>query len=40
MIYLIVGDRASQLEGVKAFAKGEVVELDIYGNPLGERADG
>ena len=40
MIYLVVGDRASQLEGVKAFAKGEVVELDIYGNPLGERADG
>ena len=40
MNYPDVGDQASQLEGVKEIAKGEVVELDIYSNPLGERADG
>lgn len=38
MIYVIVGDKATQLEPVKTFAgkhgKGEVVELDIYGAPI------
>ena len=38
MIYVVVGDKATQFEPVKAFAKkhnkGEVVELDIYGAPL------
>jgi zinc protease len=33
-IYLIVGDRETQLEAVKAFAGGEVIELDIYGDVL------
>lgn len=32
--YLIVGDGETQLEAVEAFAGGEVVELDIYGNVL------
>lgn len=34
MTYLIVGDKATQLEPVKAFAGGEVIELDIYGAPV------
>ena len=34
MIYVIVGDKATQLEPVKEFAGGEVIELDIYGNVL------
>ena len=38
MIYVIVGDKDTQLEAVKDFAtkhnKGDVVELDIYGAPL------
>jgi zinc protease len=33
MIYLVVGDRATQLEEVKKLGK-PVIELDIYGNPL------
>tara|TARA_R100001369_G_scaffold20091_3_gene36951 strand:- start:25670 stop:28486 length:2817 start_codon:yes stop_codon:yes gene_type:complete len=33
MIYVVVGDKATQLEEVKKLGK-EVVELDIYGNPL------
>ena len=33
MIYVIVGDKATQLEEIKEFA-GEVTELDIYGNIL------
>jgi len=37
-VYVIVGDRATQLEPVQAFAaetgKGEVVELDIFGQPV------
>ena len=32
MIYVIVGDKATQFEPVKEFAGGKVVELDIYGN--------
>lgn len=39
MIYVVVGDKATQFEAVQAFAtesgKGAVVELDIYGNPVG-----
>jgi len=38
MIYVVVGDKATKFEPVKAFAKkhnkGDVVELDIYGAPL------
>lgn len=34
MTYVVVGDKATQLEPVKAFAGGEVIELDIYGNVL------
>ena len=34
MIYVIVGDKATQFEPVKEFAGGKVVELDIYGNVL------
>ena len=37
MVYVVVGDRATQLEPVSEFAKaagkGSVIELDIYGNP-------
>ena len=34
MVYVIVGDKATQLEAVKKFADGKVIELDIYGNRL------
>ncbi len=34
MIYLIVGDKATQFNEVKEFAGGEVIELDIFGNRL------
>lgn len=34
MTYVVVGDKATQLEPVKEFADGEVIELDIYGNFL------
>ena len=34
MIYVVVGDKATQYEPVKEFAGGEVIELDIYGNRL------
>lgn len=38
MVYVIVGDKATQFEPVSEFAqaagKGEVVELDIYGAPI------
>jgi zinc protease len=33
MIYVVVGDKATQLEEVRKLGK-EVIELDIYGNPL------
>ena len=33
MIYLVVGDKATQLEEVKKLGKAKVVQLDIYGNP-------
>ena len=33
MIYLVVGDKATQFEEVKKLGK-PVIELDIYGNPL------
>lgn len=33
MTYLVVGDGATQLEPVRAFAGGSVTVLDIYGNP-------
>lgn len=40
MVYLIVGDKATQFEPVQRFAtesgKGEVIELDIYGERVGE----
>ncbi|MGB3455026.1 MAG: pitrilysin family protein [Litorimonas sp.] len=39
LIYLVVGDRETQLAPVRAFAestgKGDVVELDIFGRPAG-----
>jgi zinc protease len=34
MIYLVVGDKATQLEEVKKLGKAKVVQLDIYGNPI------
>jgi zinc protease len=34
MIYLVVGDKATQLEEVKKLGKSKIVQLDIYGNPL------
>ena len=34
MIYVVVGDRATQLEEVKKLGK-KVVELDIFGNEIG-----
>jgi len=38
MTYVIVGDKATQFEPVREFAeqsgKGDVIELDIYGNPI------
>ncbi len=34
MVYVIVGDKASQLGPVTEFAGGEVVELDIHGNQI------
>ncbi|WP_224488079.1 M16 family metallopeptidase [Robertkochia flava] len=35
MMYLIVGDKATQLEEVKKLGK-PVIELDIHGNPVGD----
>ncbi|MFD0862157.1 M16 family metallopeptidase [Sungkyunkwania multivorans] len=35
MFYLVVGDKATQLDMVNKFGKGEAIELDIYGNSLG-----
>ncbi len=32
MFYLVVGDKETQLDEVNKFGKGEVIELDIYGN--------
>jgi zinc protease len=34
MIYLVVGDKATQLEEVKKLGKAKIVQLDIYGNPV------
>ena len=34
MIYLVVGDKATQLEEVKKLGKAKLVELDINGKPL------
>ena len=34
MIYLVVGDKTTQLEEVKKLGKAKVVQLDIHGNPL------
>ena len=34
MVYLIVGDRATQFEAVNEFADGKLIELDIFGNPV------
>jgi zinc protease len=36
MIYVVVGDKATQLEEVKKLGKAKVIELDIYGNPLNK----
>ncbi|MGB0949477.1 MAG: insulinase family protein, partial [Marinirhabdus sp.] len=33
MVYLVVGDKATQMEEVKKLGK-PVIELDIYGNPV------
>lgn len=38
MFYLIVGDKATQLQEVKKL-KGKVVEIDIHGNILSESSD-
>jgi zinc protease len=35
MVYLVVGDKATQLEEVKKLGKTKLVQLDIYGNPIG-----
>ncbi|RYZ24741.1 MAG: insulinase family protein, partial [Chitinophagaceae bacterium] len=35
MIYLVVGDKATQLGEVKKLGKTKVVQLDIHGNPVG-----
>lgn len=34
MLYLIVGDKATQFAPVNEFADGKLIELDIYANPL------
>jgi zinc protease len=34
MVYVIVGDKATQFGPVSEFAGGNVIELDIYGNPV------
>jgi zinc protease len=34
MIYLVVGDKATQLDEVKKLGKAKLVELDINGKPL------
>ena len=34
MVYVIVGDKQTQLEPVKEFAGGKVVELDVSGDPV------
>jgi len=34
MVYLVVGDKATQLEEVRKLGKNKVVQLDIHGNPL------
>ena len=34
MLYLVVGDKATQWEAVEKFAGGNITELDIYGNPV------
>jgi zinc protease len=34
MIYIIVGDKATQLTEVNQLGKGPAIELDIFGNPL------
>ncbi|WP_139792248.1 M16 family metallopeptidase [Henriciella litoralis] len=34
MIWVVVGDGETQLEPVKAFAGGEVIQLDIHGDPI------
>lgn len=34
MIYLVVGDGATQLQEIKKLGMGDPILLDIYGNPL------
>ncbi len=34
MTYVIVGDGATQRDAVKAFAGGEIIDLNIYGDPI------
>ena len=34
MIYLIVGDAATQLDGARSLGYGEPIELDKYGDPV------
>lgn len=34
MIYLVVGDAATQLKRIKELGYGEPVELDIHGEPV------
>ncbi len=34
MIYLIVGDKASQLDEMNKLGKGKVIELDIHANKI------
>jgi len=38
MIYVVVGDKATQLEEVKKLGKAKLVELDINGKPIGAKA--
>ena len=37
MVYLVVGDRATQLSEVNQLGKGQVIELDINGNSLNNK---
>ncbi|RLD23143.1 MAG: insulinase family protein, partial [Bacteroidetes bacterium] len=36
MVYLVVGDKASQLSEVNQLGKGNAIVLDIHGNPLND----
>jgi zinc protease len=37
MVYLIVGDKASQWDEINQLGKGKPVELDIFGNAVSAK---